>query len=52
MIERLREIWFKCIKCDRESYCAGEFEDDPDARVMCPFCRTEMKLIEARIKQA
>lgn len=52
MTETLREIWFKCVQCARESYCGGEFGDDPDAKVMCPFCRTEMKLAEVRIKQA
>jgi hypothetical protein len=52
MAEKLREIWFACTDCRRESYCGGEFADDPNARVMCPFCRKEMKLDDARIKEA
>ncbi|MBP1157185.1 MULTISPECIES: hypothetical protein [unclassified Paenibacillus] len=50
MAEKLREIWFKCTECEKESYCGGEFGDDPESNVMCPFCRHEMKLDEVRIK--
>lgn len=49
-MREVREIWFKCLKCGKESYCGGEFEDYSDSKVMCPFCHTEMKLDEARIK--
>ncbi len=44
-----KEIWFKCSKCGKESYCDTYFEKKPDAKVMCPFCRNLMKLKEARI---
>ncbi len=48
-METVREIWFKCAKCERESYCEASFEKRPDAEVMCPFCRTTQKLKDARI---
>jgi DNA-directed RNA polymerase subunit RPC12/RpoP len=44
-----REIWFRCARCGRESYCGQEFAqmDDPD--VLCPFCGTVQKLAAARL---
>lgn len=44
-----KEIWFKCLKCGKESYCDIYFEKILDAEVMCPFCLKRMKLKEARI---
>lgn len=50
MSDEEREIWFKCSRCQRESYCGAEFDDIPQAIVMCPFCRHEMTLADARLK--
>lgn len=44
-----REIWFKCSKCGRESYCGSEFDQYADPDVMCPFCGEIMKLAQVRI---
>ncbi len=50
MSDEEREIWFKCSRCQRESYCGAEFDEIPQAIVMCPFCRHEMALADARLK--
>jgi hypothetical protein len=45
-----KEIWFKCSKCGKESYCDTYFDKELDAEVMCPFCLNRMKLAAARIQ--
>ncbi len=45
----VREIWFRCSSCGRESYCDSSFEGDPEAKVLCPFCGLVMRLSEARL---
>ena len=44
-----KEIWFRCVKCGKESYCDIYFERISDAEVMCPFCLNRMKLKEVGI---
>ena len=44
-----REIWFRCNKCGRESYCDPKFERNPKQEVMCPYCHTRMPLVQAKI---
>ena len=46
-----KEIWFKCVKCGKESYCDIYFEKIPDAEVMCPNCLNRMRLKEVRIRE-
>ncbi len=45
-----KEIWFKCSKCGKESYCDTYFDRLPDPDVMCPFCLNRMKLKDARLE--
>ncbi len=48
-MEIVREIWFRCADCGRESYCEGSFDRLPDPDVMCPFCHSQQKLKDTRI---
>ncbi len=45
-----KEIWFKCSKCQKESYCDIYFDKIRDAEVMCPFCRERLKLKDVKIE--
>lgn len=47
--DTLREIWFRCLSCGRESYCGPEFGKMREPTVMCPYCHRVMKLAEARL---
>lgn len=49
MFEDIREIWFRCNKCGRESYCGKEFDQLQRPEVLCPFCRNLMQLDEVRL---
>ena len=45
----MKEIWFKCLNCGRESYCEKSMAENKDQEVFCPFCHKVYKLVNVQL---
>ena len=48
-LSNMKEIWFKCLDCGRESYCEKSMGENEEQEVFCPFCQKVHKLADVRL---